>query len=209
MYKLIPLLLLGQFALVLWLPHAQVWPATPDLTALRTPEDWRALPDEPVPSGLVETLHFDTQLSRSYRHEGDAAVAALFVAWFRSQQGGERQPHSPQVCLPASGWVQQEATPITLNTTAGPLHVKRLLVRNRQSRAQVLYWYQTPRRTTGNEWSAKFWVGVDALQEHRTDTALVRIIMWENSLPAKPSVETTIQEFAQVLFPELCRVLPR
>jgi EpsI family protein len=44
-------------------------------------------------------------------------------------------------------------------------------------KALVLYWYQTKGRVIQSEYVAKFWMLADALMKHRTDGALVRIMI--------------------------------
>jgi len=97
---------------------------------------------------------------------------------------------------------------VSIETRAGPIRVNRYLVVNRSERAVVLYWYQTPQRAIASEWASKFWVLADALRRNRTDTALVRIIVWSSAGGDRAATETA-QNFAQGLYPLLREQLPR
>jgi EpsI family protein len=137
---------------------------------------WVLFRDDPIGAEVAAELRADATLSRYYRTAGNSAMAHLLVAWFQTQQGG-KQPHSPKVCLPASGWTPVNSGETTIQTVDGPISVNRYLVADRTSKAVVLYWYQTPRRAIAGEWSAKFWLLADALRYQRTDTALVRVVV--------------------------------
>ncbi len=172
--------LLTQAAMVHWIAGTELLPAAPDLGGF-APQvaDWKRLADEPVPADVATQLKADRLLSRSYIHQsaGDPAVASLFVAWFQSQRNGDRQPHSPKVCLPGAGWTPISSGEIALDTTAGRITVNRYLVANQGARAAILYWYQTRDRAIAGEWASKLWLVVDAFRARRTDTALVRIVV--------------------------------
>jgi EpsI family protein len=122
-----------------------------------------------------------------------------------------KQPHSPQVCLPGSGWIPQVTDDVALNTSLGTIRVNRYIVINGAARAVVLYWYQTPRRVIESEWTAKFWIVPDALRDHRTDTSLVRIVTWATEPGEKGNQLATAaaQAFGEQLYPQLRQWLPR
>ena len=89
-----------------------------------------------------------------------------------------KQPHSPQVCLPGSGWTPIVADRVTLAAGGESAEINRYVASFQGQGAVVLYWYQTPRRTVASEWSSKFFTVWDALSVKRTDIALVRVVTW-------------------------------
>ena len=57
-------------------------------------------------------------------------------------------------------------------------------------------------------WAAKFWLLPDALRDHRSDTALVRLTVFEGA--GRDDVATaTATDFAQEVYPLLRDLLPR
>ena len=58
-----------------------------------------------------------------------------------------------------------------------PFSINRYVVSRAGEKSVVLYWYQSRDRVVANEYKAKFWVIVDAMRLHRTDTALVRVVI--------------------------------
>ena len=200
---LVPAFLAAQILLVHAVAGIEHPPAPPPLA--RFPAEfggWKALREDPVAADMAKELGADRLLSRTYIRTPTGALASLFVAWFRTQRGGVRQPHSPQVCLPASGWTPEIMDDVKLDTAAGPITINRYVAAKRMQRAVVLYWYQTPRRAISSEWAAKFWLVADALRDRRTDTALVRVIAWPGGRSDQAATAEGM-EFARALYPLL------
>lgn len=204
----VPAFLAAQALLVYLLAGRQQLPTPPVLS--RVPAavgHWSLLRDDPLDPDLVNVLHADRLLSRIYVDRAAGSLANLFVAWFQTQRGGQSQPHSPKVCLPASGWAPRQTGEINIDTAAGMLTVNRYVVANGAERAVVLYWYQTPRRAIAGEWASKFWLIVDGLRDNRTDAALVRIIVW-SAAGGEDLATATASNFAAVFYPALHQQLP-
>ena len=94
-----------------------------------------------------------------------------------------------------------------MSTAGPPITVNRYLVANASDRAVVLYWYQTPRRVIAGEWAAKFWLVLDAVRDKRTDTALVRLVVW-STYAGDETATSTASAFARSLYPVLRQQLP-
>lgn len=169
---------------------------------------WNKIVDEPVDPAVEAQLGADRLLQRIYQNPNVASGLDFFVAWFQSQRGGKSQPHSPQVCLPGSGWVPQETGVIQIDTARGSIPAERYVAEsNLGQRAVVLYWYQTPRRVLASEWASKFWLIPDAFRDHRTDIALVRIVVWtEKGQESKATADGV--DFAARCYPVLRGLFP-
>ena len=204
---LVPAFLAAQVLLIHAAAGVEHPPAPPALASFPAEfGEWKTLREDPVAADMAAGLGADRWLSRAYVRTPTGALASLFVAWFRTQRGGIRQPHSPKVCLPASGWTPEVTDEVTLDTAAGAIAVNRLVAANRTQRAVVLYWYQTPRRAIASEWAAKIWLVADAWRDRRTDTALVRVIAWPAERGDQAATANAI-EFARNLYPLLRRAL--
>src|SRR5579884_395865 len=166
------------------------------------------LRDESLDPAVRDTLAADALLNRTYRDPAAGRFADLLIAWYASQRGGESQPHSPQVCLPAGGWTPESSGEIAIQTAEGPIRVNRYLVRNGPERAVVLYWYQLMSRAVASEWTAKMWLMSDALFHRRSDEGLVRIVVWRGNGPAAQA-EATAADFARAVYPAIATSLPR
>jgi len=206
---LVPVFLAAQILLVHAVAGAEHPPAAPALSGFPAEfGQWKVFREDPIAADVATELGADRLLSQTYRQTPTGSFASLLVAWFQTQRGGVRQPHSPKVCLPATGWTPEVTGEVTLDTAAGAITVNRYVVTNRMQRAVVLYWYQTPGRVIAGEWAAKLWLVADALRDKRTDTALVRVIAWPTV--GKDDAATTVATgFARELYPRLRDFLPR
>jgi EpsI family protein len=136
---------------------------------------WKLLQEGVIDADTQAVLKADDLLNRYYISNG--AGANLFVAAFRSQRNG-KAPHSPKNCLPGSGWTPLESSYESIDVGGPvPIQVNRYVVAHGDERSLVLYWYQSRNRAIANEYTAKFWVVVDAMRLNRTDTALVRVVV--------------------------------
>ena len=215
---LVPAFLLAQAGLAHWAAGRERVPAAPALASFPAAfGEWRQLSEDPIAADVASELRADRLLSRTYVNASTGRtspsiatgpVVSLFVAWFQSQRAGASQPHSPKVCLPASGWIPAETGEVSVNTQAGAITVNRYIVVNHGQRDVVLYWYQGPRRVTAGEWAAKFWSVAGALRDRRTDTALVRVVAPSGD-GGDRAATAAATGFAQSLYPLLRDTLPR
>jgi EpsI family protein len=205
---LVPVFLAAQGLLVYWTAGTEHPPAPPALSQFPASfGGWTELHEDPIDADVANTLRADRLLSRTYA-QGAGVEAGLLVAWFQSQRAGASQPHSPKVCLPASGWTPESSSELRVATDAGALTVNRYVVANRGERAVVLYWYQTPRRAIAGEWASKVWLVASALRDRRTDTALVRIVV-KSTPEGDARATSTAADFTRLAYPLLRQQLPR
>lgn len=205
---LVPAFLLAQGVLVLWATAGEYLPPEPDFS--RFPEqigEWRRFQEEPVADDVKAQLRADRILNATFTRRNGFGFGNVFIAWFQSQRGGASQPHSPKVCLPGSGWNEDGAATVSLTTSAGVIPVNRYVISKAGTRAVVLYWYQSPRRVLAGEFEAKAWLLADAMRDHRTDTALVRILVWETANGDQEAIARA-EELAQQVYPAARGLLP-
>lgn len=204
---LVPVFLAGQGLLVYWSAGTEHPPAPPALAQFPAHFGaWTELHEDPIDPDIAATLRADRLLARSYGN-GAAEPVGFLVAWFQSQRAGASQPHSPKVCLPASGWTPAATGELVVSTAAGPITVNRYVVTSRNDRAVILYWYQSARRATAGEWASKFWLVADAVRDRRSDTALVRIVV-EDAAAGDAAATSTAVRFARDAYPPLRAWLP-
>jgi EpsI family protein len=206
---LAPIVLAAQTGMTYWIARGEEPPAFPRFSTFPTAlGDWSKTGDDPIPPDTLQQLGADSTLSSIYSERKEGWLGSLFVAWFQSQRGGASQPHSPQVCLPAAGWVPTVSDRIAMDTSAGPVSVNRYIANLGQEKVVVLYWYQTRGRVIASEWAAKWWVIVDRLKEQRTDTSLVRVVVWN---PGRGDEATTAAALtlARQTYPVLTRLFAR
>jgi len=169
---------------------------------------WDEVRDYPVEQEIRDQLKADDVLNRLYADREARAAADLFVAYFKTQRTGQ-SPHSPKNCLPGSGW-EPEATgflDVAVEGQPEPIRINRYVVSHGDDKSVVLYWYQSRRRVTASEFSAKFWLVMDSIRYHRSDTALVRVTVPIANNDADAATRTGV-EFVRIMFPVLKGYLP-
>ncbi len=205
----VPVFLAAQTGLTYWATSGERPPAPPKFSTFPTTlGDWKKTGDDPVSADTLAQLGADSTMGLIYSHQKPHWLGSLFVAWFQSQRGGASQPHSPQVCLPAAGWVPAVSDRVPMTTDAGNVAVNRYIATFGTDRVVVLYWYQTRSRVIASEWAAKFWVIVDRLKEQRTDTSLVRVVVW-NGGRSDAATTSAALTMAQQAYPILSGLFAR
>ncbi len=133
----------------------------------------------------------------------------LFLAYFPSQRAGET-PHSPQHCLPGSGWNPDENVRITLSLPGHtPFPANRYVISKAGERRLVLYWFWAHDRGVASEYWAKFYLVKDAIQMNRSDGSLVRLVtpMFRGETPE--AAQQRILPITSAVVPLLNEYIPR
>jgi EpsI family protein len=166
--------------------------------------EWHAVQDAQLDKETLAELRADDYVSRTYVSQGVAAD--LFVGFWASQQQGDTI-HSPMNCLPGAGWqpLSKERTKIDAGGTL--IDANRYVVQKGLDKRLVLYWYQGHGRTIASEYWSKFYLVADALRLHRSDAALVRVIMPASA--GEMEAEQQGHAFIRAFYPMLDQHLPK
>jgi EpsI family protein len=163
--------------------------------------------DVPIDPEIQSVLRADDTLDRVYLNSSQTDAAYLFLAFFKTQRSGQ-VPHSPKNCLPGAGWEPVETGTQSIDISGRqPIVANRYVVQHGDEKSVVLYWYQSHNRAIASEYSAKFWLVVDAVRYRRSDTALVKVTVPVRDNNIAAATRTGV-EFIQALFPHLLRRLP-
>ncbi len=132
--------------------------------------------DVSINEEMLNVLKPSDYLLRIYQNSQERAYIDLFIEYFRSQRESEA-PHSPQHCLPGSGWTAVENRRVTLTPPGHePFSANRYVIAKGDSHMLVLYWFWAHDRGVANEYWAKYYLVRDRIKMNRSDGALVRII---------------------------------
>jgi EpsI family protein len=164
---------------------------------------WRGLEAPPFDEATERVLNADDYLNRVYEHPHHGA-AGLFVAYYGSQEQGEAI-HSPQNCLPGTGWtpVDQSRIELSLGNIAIPLN--RYVVEKRGERQLIFYWFQGRGRVVASDYLNKAYLFRDALVRRRSDGALVRVTV---PLGGEDRADASAHAFVREVLPRLEEWLP-
>lgn len=138
---------------------------------------WNKVEEEAIDPEALERLKPDDYVHRSYGR-GNGENVSLFVGYFKSQRDG-RAPHSPQNCLPGSGWKSISVNVRDLDVKGNPprIRINEYVVERNRSQLLVLYWYQQNNRILTDEIVAQFYAIPDLLAHGRTDISLIRVMV--------------------------------
>jgi EpsI family protein len=169
---------------------------------------WNAVGEFPIEPEIQEVLRADDTLNRIYQRASDHAEANLFLAFFKTQREGQ-SPHSPKNCLPGNGWqpVETGVISIELPGRRNAITANRYVASHGGQKAVIIYWYQSHSRIIADEYAAKFWLIVDSIRYHRSDTALVRVVVPIEEGKADGATSVAVA-FVKAVFPELAGLLP-
>ena len=142
---------------------------------LKIGEWWKVGGDTRFSVGTEDVLRASDYVMRNY-FTLHAHKSNLYVGYYESQRTGATY-HSPQNCLPGSGWQMTDGKTMRLTTPAGrALEVNRYIVHRGDNREVMVYWYQGRGRTNANEYLDKFYKIRDSIVMRRSDGAMVRIM---------------------------------
>ena len=169
---------------------------------------WHLVRDFPIEQEIQDQLKADDIMNRVYTDPTSQAGVNLFVAYFKTQRTGQ-SPHSPKNCLPGSGWEPTSTgfMEVPIEGQPQPIRINRYVVSHGDEKSVVLYWYQSQRRVIASEFAAKFWLVMDSIRYHRSDTALARVtVPVGNGGEARASAQGVA--FVREMYPVLKSYLP-
>jgi exosortase D (VPLPA-CTERM-specific) len=140
----------------------------------------------------------------------DGRPVNIYVAYYESQRKG-RSIHSPETCLPGSGWYFKQAGTVTIplsGKTSSSLTVMRALMEKGDTRNLVYFWFNQRGRILTNAYEMKFYNLYDALIKKRTDGALVRIITPIASSEKIDDADKRLHLFLKDIIPTLDEFIP-
>jgi len=160
--------------------------------------------DRPFESRVVRAVGADDYINRVYL--GSTPPIELYVGYYKDQRSGDRM-HSPQNCLPGSGWEPIHSSLVQIGLGSGvPVLVNGYLVAQGTRRNMVLYWYQSHGRIVASEYLARFLLIADGLKNRPTDGAMIRI--WTTAADGEASAQARAADFARRVYPRIEEFLP-
>jgi EpsI family protein len=165
---------------------------------------WHGREATALADDVLAQLGVDDYVNRQYAMAGTPPVG-LYVGYYTSQRQGDTI-HSPQNCLPGSGWRPIETGVTELRAGDRMVPVNQFVIQKGLDRQVVLYWYQGRGRVTANEYANKAFLMLDAARLHRTNGGLVRLISPIAS--TTDAAKSQLASFAALLFGHLDGYLP-
>lgn len=168
---------------------------------------WQLAQEGVIDKETQDVLKADDTLTRSYVSKESSTAPNLFIAFFKTQRQGQ-SPHSPKNCLPGSGWQPSETGRVDVPVGGQSIHINRYVVSKGEAQDVVYYWYQSQGRVIADEFAARFFLISDSIRHHRSDTALVRVVV-----PIAPGQTEKAEDlgvkFVQDFYPVVKAYLPQ
>ncbi len=106
----------------------------------------------------------------------DGRLANLYIGYYASQKTGATY-HSPQNCLPGSGWEMRSPEVIEIKTPSGKsFKANRYVIENGKYKEIMIYWYQGRGRAVASEYYDKIYTVLDSVTRRRSDGAMIRVM---------------------------------
>ncbi len=126
---------------------------------------------------IIDTLDLSDYTMINYEQPEGRSVN-FYIAYYQSQSKGE-SIHSPETCLPGSGWRFEKSGASKLPVAWAKQEsftVNTAVMRKGENRQLTYFWFPLRDRVVTNAFALKWYNFWDALTRQRTDGALVRLI---------------------------------
>jgi EpsI family protein len=167
--------------------------------------NWRGDPSV-IDARTAKVLGLNDYLLSDYsRPNGD--TVNLYVAYYASQRSGE-SPHSPTVCIPGGGWKITKLQEANYVARGKSQPFNRVIINKGADRELVYYWFDERGRMIANEYWAKVYLLMDAIEKNRSDGALVRLTTPIKRSEFEEDADRRLQSFMNSALPVLAAFLP-
>jgi EpsI family protein len=157
---------------------------------------------------FIDVLHFSDYIMMNYRNSKGQDID-FYVAYYESQRRGETT-HSPETCLPGSGWTFEQSGTAEISLGDGKImETNRAFIGKIGVKQLTYFWFSQRDRILTSLVQVKLYSFWDALTKHRTDGALVRIITPVYQNENIEDAEARLQGFTKQVVPVLNQFLPQ
>ncbi|TDX22239.1 VPLPA-CTERM-specific exosortase XrtD [Rhodovulum visakhapatnamense] len=166
-------------------------------------------PQQRLERRIEQGLAADDYLQTTIAEPSEEASVGLFMAWYNDQS--KNGVHSPEVCLPGSGWEIAWLERIDIAPEIGadrPFHMNRAIIQKGETKMMVYYWFQQRERRIALDYAAKFWLMADGVMTGRTDGALVRLTTLIGREETEADAERRLNSVLRPLQTTLPRFIP-
>ncbi|MDY0188413.1 MAG: VPLPA-CTERM-specific exosortase XrtD [Syntrophus sp. (in: bacteria)] len=155
----------------------------------------------------VDVLDLSDYVIINYKNPQKQPVN-FYTAYYENQQTGE-SIHSPDTCLPGSGWKFSQAEEVVIKAKNGKsMRVNRVLMEKDGEKQLAYYWFPMRGRVLTKLYQLKLYNFWDALTRQRTDGALVRVITPIANSESPADADMRIRNFLNEAVPLLPAFIP-
>jgi len=158
----------------------------------------------------VDLLKLSDFLNATFQKPEDTTPPVhFFVAYYKSQRN-DNNLHSPEMCLPGSGWQALSTRILHLNPgqNGKGFSVVRTVVEKGTSKQIVYYWFEQAGHSSASRLGIKGQTLLNALSTGRTDSALLRLETPLSPQETEADADRRLQDFLTEIFPQLKPFIP-
>lgn len=189
---------------------ALLWHAFPTVRTVEPPRaelnsfpvqigTWSGGPKQVLDGEVARILQAQDYVMSTYSDPAGAKVE-VFAAWFRDQTISGA--HSPEVCLPTSGWEFAAFDRRDVGPQMGldkPFPVNRAVIQKGEERMMVYYYFVQNGRQVAWDFGSKLWLFWDSVVHGRKDGGLVRLVTVMARGESEAEAERRLQDMAREL----------
>ena len=169
----------------------------------------QAGPDERLSREVERTLGADDYRQAQFTQAGAAAPVGLFMAFYNDQTKGGI--HSPEICLPSSGWEIARLQRADLSQrlgVEGPFPVNVAVIQKGYTRMMVYYWFQQGSRRVAWDFAARLYLLADGVRKGQTDGGIIRLTTSIREGESDDDAEARLLSMTRELIKPLPRFMP-
>jgi exosortase D (VPLPA-CTERM-specific) len=162
-----------------------------------------------LPAITERVLGADDYLTADFERAG-ASPVNLLIAYYNSQATGGGI-HSPEVCIPGSGWEVSRWTTVDTGLVSPggqALSVNRAIIQKGLNRQLVYYWFEQRGTSFTSDYMAKGHAILDSALLGRTDGALIRTITPIAADESPEAADERLVEFLRLSLPVIPDYVP-
>jgi EpsI family protein len=191
--------------------HNEIFPPRTPLNSLPLQIDGWTGTDDPIDQQTLNILGPGAFLMRDYENSGQPQPwINLYIAYFPSQKANDTI-HSPNHCLPGSGWVPISREVIQITRPDGSSFPANRYVGSKsgEPRQLAIYWFQAHGRAVASDYKAKYYLISDSIRMNRSDGALVRLMTPMLDGESADAAQARMMKLGSKFIPMLDSYIPR
>ncbi len=170
---------------------------------------WSAKERQSLEDRFLRRLHLSDYMLMDYQNKKNELVN-FYIAYYENQSLG-RTTHTPESCLPGSGWSFEDSGSVSLSAILGNPHkakISRAVIQYGNSKQIVYYWFAMRGRVLRKYYQVKMYNFWDAITKQRTDGALVRLVTPVYQGENLSDADTRLENFLREMMPVLEEYIP-
>ena len=172
--------------------------------------DWRQTGSPEIFSEKVaRKLQADDYRSVIFTRSDDPMPVRFFSAWYADQSEGGI--HSPEICLPGSGWEIAWLERVDISGQLGsdtPFNINKAIIQKGETRMMVYYWFEQKGRKVAWDFAAKLYLVLDGVTTGRKDGAIVRLTTQIGENETDTDAAARLDDMTRQMVPVIPRFIP-